>query len=67
MANFKDILEGVEGDSRRLLRILRSAKYRGHLKFPAAGARWWGRGRGWGYFRQQTADSVKFKFKRDGV
>ena len=36
MANFKDILEGVEGDSRRLLRILRSAKYRGHLKFPSS-------------------------------
>ena len=36
MANFKDILEGVEGDSRRLLRIFSSAKYRWHLKFAGS-------------------------------
>ena len=36
MANFKDILEGIEGNNRRLLRIFSSAKYRCHIEFPSS-------------------------------
>ena len=44
MANFKDILEGVEGafSEYSVLRNIVDT-----LSLQAAGARWWGRGRGW--------------------